>query len=482
MHGRDVNGFPPKQRLWLRVAMLIVAIGISAVGTQEALAQGPTPGAWNEIMRTPRGFYGPGTWGTWRYINNYGYTCSPVMLQVYRPTTGADAYWWMTGYDDNAWSSTGYVVWNDTWPIWGFYPLPSIGDYVWNGTTPCCGTGYRDAYFDPRSTALHRKHFAVDSTYVVERGRLHIFSDNESVYYINGHQVTDYGNIPGSWFNPGGTNVLAVQVSNDCTPNNMMGIQYILEVFYADPPSWSGTVRNSDTGTGIGGIAIEFTGEYDLCGAPGTYVTQHFGTVTTAADGSYGFALNPLPPCSPAAGCCGWRRVHIAENLPWNTLYRPVSASVPGPGAVQSATLIRYPWRQTGDFPGNDFTLEFIPISTTLAVDHPYLVLEGPNLPLPSGPLPSQVIRGTYTGPNPPNGRPVDIHVWDGSSWTTYSTFTDPSGAYTIDAGLVGDPLFGTTALGLWQAYAEVTVTGRGILSTNDAFWQVSWFPVHQTE
>jgi hypothetical protein len=69
--------------------------------------------------------------------------------------------------------------------------------------------------------------------------------------------------------------------------------------------------------------------------------------------------------------------------------------------------------------------------------------------------------------------------VWDGGAWTTYATFTDAAGNYMIDAGWVGDPVFGTTVLGFWQAYAEVTITGRGLFVTNDVFWRVNWFPVH---
>lgn len=469
----------------LVLAVAVVIVGVSLEAPENIDAQGPTPGAWFEVTRTPAMSYGPHTLGKWVFITSHGYDCSrsPPIKEIYRPTTGANAYWWTPGYDDSAWSSTGYVVWNDTWPIWGFNPLPQIGDYVWNGTRPCCGTTYDFAYFAPDTSALHRRQFTLPSSpYVLGRGRLHVFSDNEAMFYINGNQVGDFNNIPASWFDVGGTNVLAVQVCNDCTPNNMMGIQYILEVYYLPPPTFNGTVTNNDTGSGVGGIPIEFSGEYELCSAPGTFATQSFGTVTTAANGSYSFALNPVPVCNPASGCCGWRNFNIAESLPWDTLYEPVSASAPSPGSVQSSTHIQYPWQGTGTFSNNNFTVEFVPISTTLSVDYPYLVLEGPNLPPPDGPLPAQVIRGTYTGPNPLGGRPVDVYVWDGRSWTTHTTYTDASGDYMIDAGLVGDPLFGTTILGSWQAYAEVTVIGRGIFATNDVFWWVSWFPVHVTE
>jgi hypothetical protein len=174
--------------------------------------------------------------------------------------------------------------------------------------------------------------------------------------------------------------------------------------------------------------------------------------------------------------------VAIVEVLPWDTIYQPLSASAPAPGMVIDPTEIRYPWATSGSFAQNDFVVEFIPVDTTLRADYAYLVLEGPDLPPPSGPLPAQVLRGTYAGPRPLSGRPVDLYVWDGSAWTAYATFTDAAGNYMIDAGLVGDPLFGTTALGVWQAYAEITVTGRGVFAANDVFWRVNWFPVHLTE
>jgi hypothetical protein len=79
-------------------------------------------------------------------------------------------------------------------------------------------------------------------------------------------------------------------------------------------------------------------------------------------------------------------------------------------------------------------------------------------------------------------GRAVDVHVWDGSAWATYATLTNAAGHFMIDAGSTGDPLFGTAALGLWQAYAEIAVPGRGIFVSGDALWSVRWFPAHQTQ
>jgi hypothetical protein len=239
-------------------------------------------------------------------------------------------------------------------------------------------------------------------------------------------------------------------------------------------PAWSGSVR-SDSGVPVSGVPIELQGRYDDC-AGGTDV-QLIASTATNVSGVFSFVA--AMPGSPA---CGWENVAIVEVLPWDTIYQPVSASAPAPGTVASATEILYPWTMSGSFPNNNFVVEFIPVDVTLTADYRYLVLEGRNLPPPDGPLPAQVLRGTYTGPLPLSGRPVDFYVWDGAAWTMYSTYTDAAGNYMIDAGLIGDPLFGTTVLGTWQTYAEVTVTGRGLFATNDVFWRVNWFPAHVTK
>ena len=239
-------------------------------------------------------------------------------------------------------------------------------------------------------------------------------------------------------------------------------------------PAWSGSVVD-DSGAPLSGVPVELRGRYDDC-AGGTG-EQFIASTLTAANGTYSLMI-AMPP---ATGC-GWQHAAIVEVLPWNSVYRPLSASAPPPGWVASAAEIRYPWSTTGSYGGNDFVVDLIPVDVTLSADYPYLVLRGPDLPPPSGPLPAQVLRGTYAGPLSLSGRAVDVYVWDGSTWDMHSTYTDAAGNYMIDAGLIGEPLFGTTLLGAWQAYAQVTVPGSGIYGSPDAFWFVRWFPVHQTE
>jgi hypothetical protein len=232
-----------------------------------------------------------------------------------------------------------------------------------------------------------------------------------------------------------------------------------------------------DSGAPVGGIPVELRGRYDDCtGGTAEQVIDSTLTGASGASGAYSF-VTAMPP-NPG---CGWQGVSIVEVLPWNSVYQPLSASVLPPGWVHSASEIRYTWRTTGNYSGNDFVVELIPIDLTLGADYPYLVLRGPELPPPGGPLPAQALRGTYTGPLPLDGRQIDVHIWDGSVWDTYSVLTDAGGNFLLTPALSGDPLLGTTLLGVWQAYAEVMVPGSGVYVSPDAFWRVNWFPVHGT-
>ncbi len=233
-------------------------------------------------------------------------------------------------------------------------------------------------------------------------------------------------------------------------------------------------------GAPVGGVPVELRGRYDDCiGGAGEQV---IAATLTGATGAFSFLLS-MPP-NPG---CGWQGLSIVEALPWNSLYRPLSASAPAPGWAYSASEIRCPWTTTGSYGPNNFVVEPIPVDLTLSVDYPYLVLRGPELPPPqthgvwAGPLPAQALRGTYSGPLPLSGRQILIHTWDGSAWDTDTVFTDAAGDFLLTPAFSGDLLLGTTLLGLWQAYAEVLVPGSGVYVSPDAFWRVNWFPVHGT-
>ena len=496
--------------LILGLLAIIFAVTGRGIIQEESGVAAQTPAGWVELIRTPGGAYGPQTGvGKWRSLTNTGFTGPGCSYRRYRPTSGTNAHWWTESYDDSAWSDTGYRSWQPNFPVWGFIPLPEIGNSVWTASPPCCGRPYDRAWFDPLSTTLHRRRFDVSGAYVLSRARIRVFSDNVSTFYVNGTLVAEHGGAGATHeFSPSalhpGQNVLAVQLSNDCTSSNFMGLQYVLQVEYADPtptptptntptssptptstptntptptptplPSWSGAVAD-DSGAPVGGVPVELRGRYDDC--TGGTAEQVIGSTLTGATGTYSFLL-AMPP-NPG---CGWQGVSIIEALTWNSVYRPLSASVPPPGWVQSASEIRYTWRTTGSYGGNDFVVELIPVDLTLWADYPYLVLRGPELPPPAGPLPAQVLRGRYSGPLPLGGRQIDVHTWDGSVWDTYSVFTNASGDFLLTPTFAGDPLLGTTLLGIWQAYAQVTVPGSGVYLSPDAFWWIHWFPVHGT-
>jgi hypothetical protein len=253
----------------------------------------------------------------------------------------------------------------------------------------------------------------------------------------------------------------------DDAPNRSRAVEWI------SPPTWDGSVVD-DAGAPVSGVPVELRGRYDDC-AGGTG-EQLLDSTLSAVDGTFSFA--PTLPLTPG---CGWREVAIIESLPWNSVYQPLSASAPAPGWIESASELRYPWMATGDFGGNDFVVELIPVGLTLEGNYPYLVLRGPDLPPPDGPLPAQVLRGAYSGPLPLDGRQIDVHVWDGATWRDHTVFTNAAGRFLLTPTFAGDPLLGTTALGEWQAYAEVTIPSSGVYVSPDVLWRVNWFPVHGT-
>lgn len=227
-----------------------------------------------------------------------------------------------------------------------------------------------------------------------------------------------------------------------------------------------------DLGTPVAS-SVHLVGRYDDC-------LGGSGDLTLASTLVFGGVWSLSQPLPPAPGC-GWLGLSIRMVLPLGSVYRPLSASAFAPGVPLSASEIRYPPASTGSYPGNDFVVELIPVDLTLAVDYPYLILRGPELPPPAGPRPAQTMRGQYTGPLPLSGRTITIHIWDGSWWYTYVTTTNAAGQFALTPIAAGDPLLGTILLGAWQAYAEVTIPASGTFVSPDAFWRVNWFPVHGT-
>ncbi len=94
---------------------------------------------------------------------------------------------------------------------------------------------------------------------------------------------------------------------------------------------------------------------------------------------------------------------------------------------------------------------------------------------------PAQVLYGSLQiGGVGVSGQNIRIVITDpaGVAGTHYA-FTDGSGNYRLDAAGTGDPDFGSTAIGTWQAQAFYDARG---LSTAAVTWQTEWSIVHVTE
>jgi hypothetical protein len=199
----------------------------------KAYPQLPT---WTEVARSPGLENGWQTFGRWRRVSqDQGGDAYPGCIGTsgceyhpYEPATGPNANWWAVSYDDSAWSTQGYVDWNSAWTIYGWAPIPTIGEHVWKA----------EPGWPAGTTDLHRRTFEIAQGCIVLDARATLFSDNASRWYINGMFVGQSGAtssrqvpVPTAPFHSG-LNLLAVEVSNDhVSPNNNpFGIQYILEV------------------------------------------------------------------------------------------------------------------------------------------------------------------------------------------------------------------------------------------------------------
>ncbi len=226
-----------------------------ALNSIAPVSANPLPQAayWTEVIRTPGGAYGWQTLGRWQRVAHDAYggcggtTCS---FTPYEPTTGANAQWWTTGFNDAAWSTQGYADWHTDWTTYGWSPVPEIGPYVWKA-----GPGWLDGVTD-----LHRRTFSlsIPAGYTLTAARVKFFSDNRSRWYLNGVLVADLNAssantaaLPTASLLPG-ANLLAVAVSNDNFGHNSnpMGLQYVLEVYLSpNTPTPTATATRTPTAT-----------------------------------------------------------------------------------------------------------------------------------------------------------------------------------------------------------------------------------------
>ena len=242
------------RRAWIIGAVIGVMV-LAATNEPVPVSGRPLPQAayWTEVIRTPGGAYGWQSLGRWQHTTHDAYggcggtSCS---FTPYEPTTGANAQWWTTGFNDAAWSTQGYADWHTDWTKYGWSPVPEIGPYVWKA-----GPGWLDGVTD-----LHRRTFtlSIPAGYTLTAARVKFFSDNRSRWYLNGVLVADlsasFANtaaLPIASLLPG-ANLLAVAVSNDNFGHNAnpMGLQYVLEVYLSpNTPTPTATATRTPTRT-----------------------------------------------------------------------------------------------------------------------------------------------------------------------------------------------------------------------------------------
>jgi hypothetical protein len=91
------------------------------------------PAVWTELVRSPGGTYGWQTLGRWLRVGWDAYhgctSTTSCPYDPYEPTSGPEANWWQTAYNDSAWSAQGYVDWHTDWTTYGWEPIPEIGRY-----------------------------------------------------------------------------------------------------------------------------------------------------------------------------------------------------------------------------------------------------------------------------------------------------------------------------------------------------------------
>jgi hypothetical protein len=181
---------------------------------------------WTEVARVSGG----GAWARQPY-NAYAGGFHP-----YEPATGPYAQWWTESYAGGGSWGSGMEGWCGHW--WGsppYAPIPEIGRRAYGRYGAGCN--HPNYVVD-----MHRQPFTLPPAYRVTQARVVLFSDNISTVYVNGTRIAYHEGGPGAHaFDPallhGGSNLFAMAVHNDgvCDGCNPYGLQYLLEVYLAEP-------------------------------------------------------------------------------------------------------------------------------------------------------------------------------------------------------------------------------------------------------
>ncbi len=206
------------------------------------------------------------------------------------------------------------------------------------------------------------------------------------------------------------------------------------------PPSTSYSLQGTDWGNGYWGPDVRVT--------------------LTAVDATSGVAQTRFRFLQETDG---------SVVVPWTSYGGPFGA--PGHGEFR---VEYYSEDRAGNQEGvKSFVLRVSSPSIELSRQYPYLVLMASNVGQPT-----QVLIGRLAAGNALPGRSVVVR------WTVpgdYAEFlnskvvvTDADGRFRVESVNTGDPNFGTTEIGTWQARAEAMGAISGSVN-----WEVRWYAVH---
>lgn len=375
------------------------------------------------VLVTPHSDLGSVSSGRWRLLE-------ATSSEVYEPSSGAEAGWWLPGYDDTAWSASTEVGWNPAWNTPGWAVIPSLGNYA---------AGYRSVAWNESSTWLHRNRFniAIPAGSVISGASIQTFADDLQKVYINGYALPfnnsqpDGFNIPMSYLQ-GGINTLAM---TDFSIGWTSGIQYVLTIQFTqvDPP----TVRLL-----IDGVPGPVTRT-----APGTYTLSW--TSTHAAACSASSSMGDWGGGVPIEGSRGM------TGKPAGTYGYTITCTNPGGSASSSVTA-----------------MVLDPLTGPITALYASLVLYAPRLGQPA-----QTLSGWVSGGTPPYA--LTIHVQSPSG--NLADYARSGAVWVLTPADALDANFGTTEEGTWTAWADIRDSAGGHFVTDRVSWEVAWYPVHGT-
>lgn len=429
------------------IGLILIAILLGVMGQPlPSVTAGPLPQAayWTEVIRTPGGAYGWQSLGRWQRTTHDAYggcggtSCS---FTPYEPTTGANAQWWTTGFNDAAWSTQGYADWHTDWTKYGWSPVPEIGPYVWKA-----GPGWLDGVTD-----LHRRTFTLSmpAGYTLTAARVKFFSDNRSRWYLNGVLVADlsasFANtaaLPTASLLPG-ANLLAVAVSNDNFGHNAnpMGLQYVLEVYLSpNTPTPTATATRTPTRT-------------PTSTATNTPTSTPTRTPTSTSTATATRTQTPTSTSSATATATATRTPTATATSTSTATRTPTSTPSQTPTRTSTPTATWTP----------------APVKVILSAQYPRLVQYAPAIGLPA-----QTLRIAVTGLVTPYLTSLFVTRPDGTvaAWPIVAMISP----YAFGPAESGDTYFGVDQIGMWQAQASVNGTASNVVS-----WTTVWLPVHVT-